>query len=240
MSKTIIGIMTCLAASFSFAGTTSIIVIAAPGQRNVAIAIIKPADFVACPVSLWSNKKEPAERFADLQLAKARIAQAAGQNPKIKVHSGPVSLSSETRSSLSLSKLSSGYSSASTVQLHILVPVTDGKPGVFAAGLAIRGFVSKVELPNKTKCSLGQIQLGLENPEQYRVEILKRIAEDIKQTRSLLEPAGAMQVTGLENPVVVRQSDDENLDLFINYSLSLTSTAGNEKEVSNKVIPETR
>jgi hypothetical protein len=150
------------------------------------------------------------------------IMRAAEQNPKIMIHSGPVFLSGESESSFSLSKLSSGYDSYSVARLHILVPVGDGKPDVFAGGLAIKQFLAGVKLPDKVKCSLGQIQLAVDNPEQHRQEVLKAIAESIKQVRGVLAQDGEIQVMGLASPVMARQADDENIELFINYSLSLS------------------
>lgn len=208
--------------STAYAGTKSLVVIAVPGQRPVAATVMRKADFVACPVSLLSDKKEPEERFADIQAATRMILSAAEQNRKILIHTGPVSLSGESQSSFSLSKLSSGYDSYSTARLHILVLVGDGKPDIFAGGLAIKKFLAGVKLPDKVKCSLGQIQLAVDNPEQYRQEVLKAIAENIKQVRDVLAQDGEIQITGLACPVMVRQVDDENIELFINYSLSLS------------------
>lgn len=209
------------------AGTKSLVAIAVPGQRYVAATVMRKADFVACSVSLSSDKKEPEERFADIQAAIRTIMMAAEQNPKIEIHSGPVSLSGESQSSFSLSKLSSGYDSYSAARLHILVPVGDGKPDIFAGGLAIKQFLAGIKLPDKVKCGLGHIQLAVDNPEQHRQEVLEAIAESIKQVMSVLAQNGAIQVTGLASPIVARQADDENVELFINYTLSLS---GSEKE----------
>ncbi len=150
------------------------------------------------------------------------IVSAAEKNPKIMIHSGPVSLSGESQSSFSLSKLSSGYDSYSTARLHILVPVGDGRPDVFAGGLAIKQFLSGVKFPDKVKCSLGQIQLAVDNPEQHRHEVLKAIGESIKQVKGVLAQDGEILATGLAGPVMARQADDENIELFINYSLTFS------------------
>lgn len=209
-------------ASTTYAGTKSLVLIAVPGQRPVAATVMRKADFVACPVSISSDKKEPEERFADIQTATRMIVNAAEQNQKVMIHSGPVSLSGESQSSFSLSKLSSGYDSYSTARLHILVPVGDAKPDIYAGGMTIKHFLAGVKLPDKIKCSLGQIQLAVDDPEQHRQEVIKAIAESIKQARGLLAKDGDIQITGLASPVMARQADDENVELFINYSLTLS------------------
>lgn len=222
MFVTMICAAACMMTSATYAGTKSLVVIAVPGQRPVAATVMRKADFVACPVSLSSDKKEPEERFADIQAATRMIVRAAENNPKIMIHSGPVSLSGDSQSSFSLSKLSSGYDSHSTARLHILVPVGDGRPDVFAGGLAIKQFLAGVKFPDKVQCSLGQIQLAVDNPEQHRQEVLKAIAESIKQVRGVLAQDGEIQVMGLASPVMARQADDESIELFINYSLSIS------------------
>lgn len=223
---TILCAIACGMASSMLAGSQSLVVIAVPGQRPVAATVVRKADFVACPVSMSSSKKEPEERFADIQAAAQMIVKAASTNPQIEIHTGPVSLSGETQSSFFLSKLSSGYDSYTTARLHILVPVGDSKPDIYAGGLAIKQFLDGLNFPDKIKCNLGQIQLAVDNPEQHRHEILKSISEGIKEARTLLEPNGAIHVTGLASPVMARQADDENVELFINYAWTLSTSTG--------------
>jgi|GEM_PF-3625429 len=222
MFTTVISAATLVIISTTYAGTKSLVMIAVSGQPPVAATVMRKADFVACPVSLSSDKKEPEERFADIQAATKMIVAASEQNPKILIHAGPVSLSGESQSSFSLSKLSSGYDSYSTARLHILVTVGSGKPDIFASGLAIKQFLAGVKFPDKIKCSLGQIQLAVDDPEQHRQEVLKAIAESIKQVKGILAQDGEVQVMGLASPVMARQADDENIELFINYSLTIS------------------
>ena len=51
------------------------------------------------------------------------------------------------------------------------------------------------------------------------MQILKRIKEEITQVKDIFEPNGKMSVTGLENPVTVGQADDQNVELYIEYTL---------------------
>jgi hypothetical protein len=65
------------------------------------------------------------------------------------------------------------------------------------------------------------VQLAVENPEQYRTNVLGLIREEIKKTREALGPQAGFKVDGLESPVMVRQLDERNVALFLNYSLSV-------------------
>jgi len=46
---------------------------------------------------------------------------------------------------------------------------------------------------------------------------------DIRKTRQALSSVGKTQVAGLEGAVLVRQTDDRNVEVFLDYSLSVTT-----------------
>ena len=57
----------------------------------------------------------------------------------------------------------------------------------------------------------------------YRAKFVGQIAQEIKKTREAISSSGSVKVEGLESPVMVRQADDRNVELFLNYSLSITA-----------------
>ena len=63
----------------------------------------------------------------------------------------------------------------------------------------------------------------MENPEQYRAKLLGLIAQEITKARETLSGRGSVKLEGLESPVMVRQADDRNVELFLNYSFSITT-----------------
>ena len=80
-----------------------------------------------------------------------------------------------------------------------------------------------LRLPGKAHCELGRLQLAVDNPEQYRSKLLNMITEEVKKTRQVMASEGTVKVDGLESSVMVRQADDRQVELFLNYSLSITS-----------------
>jgi len=110
-----------------------------------------------------------------------------------------------------------------TAHLHILNPVPENNPDIFSAGLKIKSFIDHIPLPEKTVCRLGHIELGVAEPEQYRETILNLISKHISQAKAILGPGGKVTVSGLANPVTIRQADDRNIELFIDYSLTIAS-----------------
>ena len=202
-----------------WAGSSSLLVIAFSDRQYVSTVLRRQADYVAMPVSISSDQRDPIQRFAEIRDAKRLIQKKAEGNPDIVIHSGPVTLSAKPISKLSyISSYSGGSSEA---DLHILVPFKGKNRDVFSCASMIRTFLNDITMPGKANIQLGSIQLAADNPEQYRTVLLQMISEDVAQTKEKMNTDGKVQVSGLESPVLVRQSDDENVDLFINYQLSV-------------------
>jgi hypothetical protein len=102
------------------------------------------------------------------------------------------------------------------------VPLSKERDNIFSAGIEVARFVEGLKLPGKAKVELGNLQLAVENPEQYRSKLLAEIAQEIKRTREGLGAQGTVKVEGLESPVLVRQTDDRHVEVFLRYSLSVT------------------
>ena len=47
------------------------------------------------------------------------------------------------------------------------------------------------------------------------------MAQEMKKTRATLAAEGGIRAAGLESPVLVRQVDDRQVELFLNYSLAM-------------------
>ncbi|MDY6952172.1 MAG: hypothetical protein SWE60_11715 [Thermodesulfobacteriota bacterium] len=83
-------------------------------------------------------------------------------------------------------------------------------------------FIKTGQLPDKAELEFGEIHLAVDNPEQYREALLKLISEEITKAEAALDVSGQVKSSGLESPVFVRQADDRHVDLFLNYSTSVT------------------
>lgn len=215
-------IITGLAIAFAgiaFAGSETHYVIAFAGDKATAISLIKPAEYVSMALTVESSQKDPNARLNDIKQALELIQTKAKNQPGLVVHKGPVSLSARPAAS----KLASTFpysSVSSSAQLQLLVRL-DETTDAFAGTARIRQFLDALTLPGKAECSLGPIQLALANPEQYRLELLQQIAADVKFVSRAMQTPGQVTLQGLEQPVLVRQLDDQRLELFIDYSMSI-------------------
>ncbi len=220
------GIVLCVLIAVSLTQAETPLVIASRGARPVAEAVTKPADFFVCSVSITSEGRTPEASLDDLQLANTRLLQTAEQDPVIRIHKGPVCLAAEDQANRPFATISVEQVAQATSHHHILVPIALNKPNALSAGLMINDFLAKIRMPARTKYTQGQVKLAVDNPEQYRGEILEKIAQNISLYRKVLEPRGLIQVSGLETPVRVSQLDDQTVALYIDYRLTLKSDDG--------------
>lgn len=197
------------------------IVIAAPEPRKVGVSLILPAELVSVPLRISSDQKDTALAYEESRKAIDTIAAKIKENGQFRISSGVVTLS-QRQSSFGIS---SGYWSqpAASAEIFILVPLTNDRPDIFAAGAEAARFIEGLHLPGKVHCELGQLQLAVENPEQYRGKLLDLIAQEARNTRNALTVQGSLTVHGLESSVMVRQADDRQIELYLNYTLSVTS-----------------
>ncbi len=203
----------CLAAA-PIQASRSCYVIAFSGEQSTAVSLEKDADFVSMPLKIASRQRDPNKRFIEIKRIQDLIIANAKKQAGIEIHKGPISLSAASRSK------SYSYPQSSTAQMYVLAKL-DEKTDIFSCASRIRNFLDSIKRLNDDEYSLGQIQLAVKNPEQYRSEILKKIAEDVNFVKSTTKFDGKISFSGLERPVIVRQVNDRKVELFINYSMTI-------------------
>jgi len=204
------------AGGLAHAGSSSVIVVIASGEGSrVAATIRQRADFVAAPISLRSNKSDAAERFAAVAGAKSYLESEISKQKGWSIYEGSVSLSGRSNS-----RFGSSYGGQAQPDLTILVPLTDASD-IFSISATVMRFVAQQSFPAKVEASIGNFALGIREPQQYRPQLLKIIAEDAVRTRDTIASSARMRLEGLEGPVMVRQLNGHEVELFIDYRLAI-------------------
>ena len=213
-------VLLLLAASMASAREKRVLMFATgyDGSRPAAVSILQRADYASMTVTISSDQKEAVNQFQELALARQALIREAKKNPNVLVHIGPVSLSPESRSSLS--KVAS-YSSGSDATVHLLYSLAENKGDVCQAARALAAFAKGMKASGKASYHLSPIRLVVDTPEKYRSKLLRMIFDDIKQARLLAKKSGKVMLTGLDHPVLVRQADDSHVELFIDYAVSM-------------------
>lgn len=88
----------------------------------------------------------------------------------------------------------------------------------------LREFVSGVRKSGRTEIlPLGDIGLSIIGPEQYRYEIIQKIAEENKRISESLSANCSISIGGLEGRVQWERSSVSELTLYIPYGLEISS-----------------
>lgn len=208
-----------VSAAPAWAGLNSaVIVLPLENVRSApAVTIVQPADYLCAIVTLRTTSKDTDRQSTAMRESLQRITTAVEKSPRFQLHQGPVRFANLNSSLYSSSKAGSGPASLQT-SLRVLCPLL-GNADVFEAMRQLRRFVSSLTPADDTELAVVSISLAVTDPEQYRARLLALIAD---QSRAIQQNFGARTIIidGLQNPVVVRQVDDSNVELFVDYQLS--------------------
>lgn len=211
-----------LAAQLTYAGSPSVVIAVGYSPYTPAVRVQVPADYVAIPINIQNDSKDPLKRSEEIEKALRAVTERIRQHTDIAVKQGIISLSPTDQGGKSYSSYDSyGGSSAQLYVLGALNP----KINVFTVTKRIFQVVSGVQMTSGTKITFGKTALGLNDPENHRSQLLGLIAKSITETKKSLGLAGAVEVSGLESPVAVMQMNESEVVLFINYRLKIETRA---------------
>jgi len=191
----------------------------------VATKVTKSADFVSMWLTMTSSEKTVEKREAEITEGRNELLERAKDSAGIQAFELPVE---QLNRPYGVSKISS-FSSSSTssepslsqASFEIRTRFAEDEKLVDAVN-RIRRFRDSLKLPSKVAKHLGDsMSLGIDRAEQYRPELLKRIAEEIRLAREQLGEKAKVRISGLESPVRMRRTGVRELELFIPYTLAL-------------------
>ncbi len=212
MLKLIILILSLLSFN-AHAGFSAIVIAYGTGEVPVNITIDIDAEYVAMSVSLSSDAKYPSERAKLIRKLQTSISSAASKASNIDFQQGAISLSPREKSTFSISKR---YGSSSGSSFYILSKLGNGKD-VYGAAQDIYSFINRIKRPEDTSLNLGNTSLAIASPNKYRSQLLEQIKTEIFTTKKVLGAEYKVEISGLENPVIVKQKNDKQVTLFIDY-----------------------
>jgi hypothetical protein len=207
-----------LSSQFAYASGSSSVVIAVGYNAQAPAARMQVlADYVAVPVIVQNDSKDPVKRGDEIEKALRAMAEKLAQHPDLKVMPGVVSLSNREKSK---SYGSSEPDAGSSARLYVLGSLKQ-ETSIFAVTKRIYQVVAAVPLAEGTRIVLGNTTLGVDDPEKYRNQLLGLMAKSVGDAKKSLSSTGAVDIDGLENPVTVMQLNDREVLLYINYRLRL-------------------
>ncbi len=213
-----LALVSLLATAPAFAVINSAVIVLPTenGRSSPAVSLVQPADYLCAILTLRTTGKDAERQSTAMRESLQRITTAVEKSPRFQLHQGPVRFAG-MNSSLYSSK-SSGSAASLQATVRVLCPL-QGTSDVFEAVRQLRRFVGSLVPADDTELNLASITLAVASPEQYRDRLLALIAE---QSRLIQQNFGARTVIidGLQSPVVVRQVDESNVELSLDYQMS--------------------
>ncbi len=209
--KFVLALLFIFCATPVYAGYKYKEVIIASNTRSVPVhsSIDIDADYVVATLTFWSETRSAEQRTTELNAFAESLNTIAQSESGIDLQKGTISLSATE-------KQKSARSSRSHI---ILFYELNENNNVYSATQAMNTFIQKIQAPKNMTYNLGNTNLAIRNPAQYRDKLLRTIRADIDETKQSLGEQYKVSVSGLEKPVVVRQKDDKKVTLYIDYKL---------------------
>jgi hypothetical protein len=191
----------------------SSVVIAGGYTSNVpSVKIQMRADYLAVPVSVQSDTKDPLKRIDQIENALRSLADRVKPHSDLAMRPGIVSLSPREATK----SFSSTYDPSSSAHLYLLASLKP-EASVFTLTKRIHQLVTANPAPDGVRLVIGNTALGMNDPERFRMQLLTLIAKSVADARKILGASGPTEMEGLENPVTVMQLNETDVMLFISF-----------------------
>jgi hypothetical protein len=233
----LLGLLVPAAALRADAPANCVIVVPVESQRltPTAIALVQPADYVCATIEVTSRRKDTAGQIADIRETIDLLTQTVDKSPRLSLHTGPLRFSSSENTTArplypaaapwafsNFSKSPADPFTPARFVVRILWKIAASDHDTLDASATLRQFADTFKPAGQAEIRLARLALAVESPERQRQRLLQLIgdsADAMKKTFS----ASAITIDGLEGPVLVRQVDDTQVELFIDYKLSVKS-----------------
>lgn len=200
--------------------SSTIITLPADNARPApAVSLVQTADYLCATVMIRSAVKDIDKQTLAVQQTLATLRAGVEKSSRFQLHDGPLHLSGSYNS---LSSKSSYSNAVLQTTVRILCPLVNGTSAdVFNDTRLLRQFISRFEVAGGAELQVLSVSLAVDTPEQYRDRLLDLIGEQARVTQRTFG-ARSVAIEGLNNAITVRQLDDINVEIYIDYQLDAT------------------
>jgi hypothetical protein len=185
-----------------------------------------PADFVLVSVSYQSATRDPGERKKELETMFIRLKEKAAKTDGYELSGGTIGESTADIDTVLFSDIhQTDYNGTGRFTLTLSVDTRAGEPFDRLMKRA-EDFVMTIKTAGRAEAYLGDDQfIGARDVTKHRADLVADIAAEVRSLQALLAPA-KVTLTGLENRIITQPSGPLELEMFIPYTLTVESGAG--------------
>lgn len=224
ISRLVLLLLSLLSATPAFASLSSatISLPAETPRAAPAVSLIQSADYLCATVTIRSVAKDIDRQTQAVQQTLNGVRAGVEKSSRFQLHDGALRLTGGAGVLGSLASRSSYSNAVLQATVRILCPLVNSTSAdVFASTRQLRQFIAGFDVAPGAELQVVSIGLAVDNAEQYRDRLLDLIGEQARNTQRTFG-ARTVVIEGLNNPITVRQLDDLNVELYIDYQLSTT------------------
>lgn len=183
-----------------------------------AIGFTRRADYFVKPIYVNSDSRAEELRRDELfSMLRATIERADAEG--ISLVAGDYGLRPLTVANMEkLSVRSGGRPDTSRVTIYARLPVAGRDARARSANERIEAFAKGVPVTGRSFIQTGPISLAIDNPDQYRVDVVRAIAEESRRYASLFGSDYGVEIRGLDSELYWQQASETEVFLYIQHS----------------------
>ena len=186
-----------------------------------AIGITRSADYFVTPLFVSSDSRDRDERVEELfQMLAATLSSAGDEG--IDIVAGRYKLEAVTLENMrELPLMGGNRPDTNRVQIYARIPLGGEDPSVRTTAERIRDFVKAVPATGRSFIDVGSTGLAIDDPEQYRIDVVRHIAEEANRYARLFGSDYGVAIEGLDGDLYWQQSSETEIFLYIEHNFSI-------------------
>ncbi len=191
------------------------------GNGPSAIGVTRQADYFVTPLFVSSDSRNPDSRVEELfAMLSATLDRAESEG--IDLVAGRYTLEPVTRENMRELPVTGGNRpDTSRVQIYARIPLRGEDPSVTGTAQRIARFVSQIPATGRSFIDIGSTALAIDNPEQYRKAVVRRIADESTDYAGMFGNGYGVSITGLDGELYWQQASETEVFLYIEHSFTI-------------------
>jgi hypothetical protein len=190
------------------------------------IGLRRRGDYLVQLYNIVGDTREPAKRREEVYETLLNVVSAAEGNEDIRISVGDGELRAVTKTNyraIPLGGSFGGRNDTSFVAVYVKHRLALDGSNAKQAVTAIESFAKKLKPVGRSEIlPAGDTQISIINPQQYRYEILKAVADDAKRVASLFGPNYGIDLNSFTRPVEWLGETPTEVFMYIRYGAAIS------------------
>lgn len=189
-------------------------------RSSPPITLKRIGDYLVLQCRIENDARDQELRKREIATTLQGMISTALQSKRFEIHNGEMVLTAES-STIALHE-DTKRADSSYGELFVKVPLKadDDIPRLTEE---LGDFVATAKMDGRTTLIAGKIGLSIQNPEQYRYELIEAIAADIARISELFGNSYQFDISGLDQSLNIKRVGIGEVELFLRYSFSMRS-----------------